>query len=293
MALEVHVDDFYAVGPGQGSKRVLEEVAKYLTMQIERPYDEINPEFVYLKCHRTIRPEGVWIQPAEGHLKKLLELNGLNMESKTRETPVTKPVIGSPEDEPLLPDQHTRFRAGVGVLMYVSTDRPDRQHTVNELACLMSKPTVRGAEAMKHLCRYLLHTKDYGLMFSRDLQGCDYVTVMTDSDWATDVATRKSRSAVHIYVGDSLLYSFTRRQSVIAQSSGEAELYATAAGVSEGILLGKILGFCSVLLGLRTISDSAANNAMTHRLGVGRVRHLDVKVLWLQQMVYQGLLTMI
>ena len=47
-----------------------------------------------------------------------------------------------------------------------------------------------------------------------------------------------------------------------------------------------------MVLGLRTISDSAANNAMTHRLGVGRMRHLDVKVLWLQQMVYQGLLTM-
>jgi len=31
---------------------------------------------------------------------------------------------------------------------------------------------------------------------------------------------------------------------------------------------------------------------MTHRLGVGRVRHLEVKVLWLQQMVYKGLLTM-
>lgn len=115
---------------------------------------------------------------------------------------------------------------------------------------------------------------------------------MTNSDWATDVATRKSRSAIHIYVGDNLLYSFTRRQSVIAQSSGEAELYATAAGVSEGILLRKVLGFCVIILGLRTISDSAANNAMTHRLGVGRVRNLDVKVLWLQQMVYQGLLTM-
>eukprot|EP00435_Cladocopium_sp_Y103_P032828 s1809_g8.t1 len=47
-----------------------------------------------------------------------------------------------------------------------------------------------------------------------------------------------------------------------------------------------------MVLGLRTLSDSSANNAMTHRLGVGRVRHLEVKVLWLQQMVYKGLLTM-
>ena len=97
---------------------------------------------------------------------------------------------------------------------------------------------------------------------------------------------------IYIYVGKCLLYSFTRRQSVIAQSSGEAELYATAAGVSEGILLRKVLAFLGMVLGLRTLSDFSANNAMTHRLGVGRVRHLEVKVLWLQQMVYKGLLTM-
>ena len=196
VALEVHVDDFYAVGPGHSAKRVLEEIAKHLTMKIEGPFNEANPEFVHLKRRRTITSEGVWIQSAEGHLKKLLELNGLSLDSKTRETPVTKAVIGSPEDELLEPEHHTQFRAGVGVLMYMSTDRPDIQHTVNELACLMSKPTKRAAEAMKHLCRYLLHTKDYGLLFSRDLTGCDDVTVMTDSDWATDVATRKSRSAV-------------------------------------------------------------------------------------------------
>ena len=59
VALEVYMDDFYTVGPGQGPKRVLEEVAKHLTMQIEGPYDKTNPEFVHLKCRRTIRSEGV------------------------------------------------------------------------------------------------------------------------------------------------------------------------------------------------------------------------------------------
>ena len=66
---------------------------------------------------------------------------------------------------------------------------------------------------------------------------------MTDSDWATDQQNRKSKSAVHIYVGDCLLYSYTRRQTVIAQSSAEAEFYATASGVCEGILLRKVLAF--------------------------------------------------
>ena len=115
---------------------------------------------------------------------------------------------------------------------------------------------------------------------------------MTDSDWATDRQSRKSKSAVHIYVGNCLLYSFTRRQTVIAQSSGEAEYYATASGVSEGLLIRKILAFFTSVLGLRAVTDSAANNSMAHRLGVGRIRHLETKALWLQQLVYRGLLTM-
>ena len=292
VTLEVHVDDFYAVGPGNAAGRLLKEIAKHMTMIIEGPYNLENPEFVHLKRKRTITKEGVYIQGSGNHLKKLLELCGLDEKSKPRETPMTKEVVTLEPSEALEGGDIRRFRAIVGVLMYVSTDRPDVQYAVNELAMCMSSPTERALEGAKHLTRYMLGTRDMALLFTRELEGCDDVVVMTDSDWAKDPQTRKSRSAAHIYVGDCLLYSFTRRQSVIAQSSGEAELYATAAGVSEGILIRKVLAFTGMVLGLRTLSDSAANNAMTHRLGVGRVRHLEVKVLWLQQMVYKGLLTM-
>eukprot|EP00435_Cladocopium_sp_Y103_P020535 s1163_g5.t1 len=115
---------------------------------------------------------------------------------------------------------------------------------------------------------------------------------MTDSDWATDRQSRRSKSASHVYVGNCLLYSFTRRQTVVAQSSAEAEYYATTSGVSEGILIRKVLAFFNLPLGLRSVTDSAANNAMAHRLGVGKIRHLETKVLWLQHLVYNGLLTM-
>ncbi len=152
----------------------------------------------------------------------------------------------------------------------------------------MSKPIQRGWESAKHLVRYLLKTEDYALFFGREGDNCDDVTIMTDSDWAIDQQNRKSKSAVHIYVVDCLLYSYTRRQTVIAQSSADAEFYATASGVSEGILLRKVLAFFGLPLGLRVLTDSAANNAMAHRLGVDKVR----KVLWLQQLVYRGLLTM-
>ena len=148
-------------------------------------------------------------------------------DSKGRDTPITN------QDEELPVEQWTQFGGVVGILMYMSTDRPDIQYTVNVLSSLMSKPTQRGWESAKHLVKYLLKTKGYALFFGREAENCDDVIIMTDSDWATDQQNRKSKSAVRIYVGDCLLYSYTRRQTVIAQSSAEAEFYATASGVSE------------------------------------------------------------
>ena len=291
VCLEVHVDDFYAVGPGEAAGNLLQRIGQRMTLKIEGPYD-IGSTFVHLKRVRVVAPEGVYISASPNHLKKLLKLTDLSEGSKGRDTPITKPVVGSEEDEELPAEQRTQFRAVVGILMYMSTDRPDIQYTVNELSSLMSRPTQRGWESAKHLVRYLLKTKDYALFFGREAENCDDVVIMTDSDWATDQQNRKSKSAVHIYVGDCLLYSYTRRQTVIAQSSAEAEFYASASGVSEGILLRKVLAFFGLPLGLRALTDSAANNAMAHRLGVGKVRHLETKVLWLQQLVYRGLLTM-
>eukprot|EP00435_Cladocopium_sp_Y103_P021098 s1207_g5.t1 len=156
----------------------------------------------------------------------------------------------------------------------------------------MSKPTKAALEASKHLTRYLLKTKDYGIYFPSDWDGADDLLVYTDSDWAGDKATRKSKSAAHLVWGGCLVFSYTRRQTVVALSSAEAELYATASGVSEAILLRKVLAFFGYVVGLRAITDSSANNAVSHRLGVGKIRHLETKVLWLQDLVYDGRLVM-
>ena len=155
VCLEVHVDDFYAVGPGEAAGNLLQRIGQHMTLKIEGPYD-IGSTFVHLKRVRVVAPEGVYISASPNHLKKLLKLTDLSEGSKGRDTPITKPVVGSEEDEELPAEQRTQFRAVVGILMYMSTDRPDIQYTVNELSSLMSRPTQRGWESAKHLVRYLL-----------------------------------------------------------------------------------------------------------------------------------------
>ena len=290
VAVEVHVDDFYAVGPGNAPWEVMTELKKFLTLSLEGPFSA-GESFVHLKRKRVITEDGVWIAPSDSHLKKLLELTGLNWKSTGRETPQTKDLSGT-EGSPLSAEDSTLCRSIIGILMYLANDRPDIQFTVNELAGTMSKPTKESLEVAKHLTRYLLRTREYGLFFTRSWEDTDDLVVWSDSDWAGDKKTRKSRTAAHLMWGGCLLYSYTRRQTVVAQSSAEAEMYATASGVSEGILLRKVLEFVGHTVGLRAITDSSANNAVSHRLGVGKIRHLETKVLWLQDLVYDGRLVM-
>ena len=90
-----------------------------------------------------------------------------------------------------------------------------------------------------------------------------------------------------------MVYSYSRRQEVVSLSSGEAEYYAAASGASEGVYLKNIVQFLtgkSVRLVLRC--DSQAARGVIQRQGVqGRVKHISLKVLWLQDLCQSGVLS--
>ena len=77
----------------------------------------------------------------------------------------------------------------------------------------------------------------------------------------------------------------TRKQKIIARSSAEAELYASALGAtdSKGVAsLFKDLGYeMKPVLAL----DAKATEHILHREGIGRLQHVDVAYLWMQDEV--------
>ena len=117
--------------------------------------------------------------------------------------------------------------------------------------------------------------------------------VFTDSDWASCHGTRRSASCAVLALNGSVVYSYSRRQKVVSLSSGEAEYYAAASGVSEGVYLKNIVQFLTgkpVRLVLRC--DPQAARGMIQRQGVqGRVKHISLTVLWLQDLYQSGILS--
>ena len=79
-------------------------------------------------------------------------------------------------------------------------------------------------------------------------------------------------------------------------SSGEAEYYAAVKGASEGL---GFLGGCADLgiwadgmVSLRVLIDSSARKSIYQRTGLGKIRHIDVALLWLQDLVRKGRIRM-
>ena len=111
------------------------------------------------------------------------------------------------------------------------------------------------------------------------------MTTFTDSDWAGCKETRKSSSAGVVMLGEHALKAYTREQKVNARSTAEAELYAAALGASES------KGIVSLLrdLGYEKKSvlaiDAKATEHILHRQGIGKLKHIDVAYLWIQDEV--------
>ena len=86
-----------------------------------------------------------------------------------------------------------------------------------------------------------------------------------------------------------MIFSAPRTQKVVSLSSAEAEVYACSSGSSDSILLARLLTW---LTGRRTwiyvYTDSSGARGILQRQGVGRLRHLSCRVLWLQALIASG-----
>ena len=91
--------------------------------------------------------------------------------------------------------------------------------------------------------------------------------------------------------GRHVLKTWSSTQSTVALSSAEAELIAAVRGASEGLAMRSIAEDLGVECSLRLNLDSSAAIGICRGTGVGRVRHLDTRLLWIQECVRDGRLT--
>ena len=85
-----------------------------------------------------------------------------------------------------------------------------------------------------------------------------------------------------------MLKWWSKTQATIALSSGEAELAALIRATSEGLGMQSTMHEFGIDAQLRIKGDAVAAMGMVKRQGLGRVRHLAVADLWIQQKAKDG-----
>ena len=90
--------------------------------------------------------------------------------------------------------------------------------------------------------------------------------------------------------GSHCIKSWSVTQTVISLSSGEAEFYAMVKGGSVALGFKSMLMEVGIDVKICLKCDASAAVGIVMRKGLGRVRHIDVTQLWIQEKVAQKLL---
>ena len=91
--------------------------------------------------------------------------------------------------------------------------------------------------------------------------------------------------------GGHLLKHWSSTQQTVALSSGEAELKGIVKGAAEGMGMQNIAIDLSIYYDIHLYTDSSAAMGMVARKGMGKVRHIEVGELWIQDAVRNKVLT--
>ena len=92
-------------------------------------------------------------------------------------------------------------------------------------------------------------------------------------------------------LGDHPIKSWSSTQTVIALSTGEAELYALNKAAASGIGAQSLLADLRVYIDIFIYTDATSGKAMASRRGLGKVRHIAVNELWIQEHVQNKTVT--
>ena len=108
------------------------------------------------------------------------------------------------------------------------------------------------------------------------------------TDRAGCLETRKSTSGGTILIGTHVIKCWSTTQDVIATSSGEAEFYALVKCGSQSLGLKAMMEDMGIDFRIHLKTDASAAMGIGLRRGLGKVRHVEVGQLWLQDMVHRG-----
>jgi hypothetical protein len=189
------------------------------------------------------------------------------------------------DEEKLNSKEHAEYRRCVGKMLHLAPHRVDLQHGIGVLSRGMSSPTKKDQRRLKKMARFLIGTRDVELALipSKTTNIDDAVQVFVDADWADKEGDRRSTSGGVLLYHGCAVASWSRRQACVALSSAESELYALGSGAVEALGFATMLSEWNEHVVPTLHSDSSSALHIVKKRGPGKMKHIELRCLALQQ----------
>lgn len=233
-----------------------------------------------------------------GNIRSIIDT--FNMQgSKPRSTPL--PVGTQLEKLDATPAKHAHlpYRSLIGRLLYVAiSTRPDIAHAVGLLSKHLTAYDNTHWDAAKQVLRYLHATELFSIRYSRNLANYSGPKLAApigycDSDWAGTISDRKSTSGyVFLFAGGPISW-ISKRQSIVALSSTEAEYISLSECTKQAIYL------CKLRHDLKLDTDELVKIYIDNQSAIAiatspnytfhaRTKHIDVRLHHLRDEIKNG-----
>jgi hypothetical protein len=267
----------------------IQELKDFLSQNFEMK--DLGHLSYFLGLEITSSDDGFYLTQAK-YTSDLLSRAGLT-DHKIVDTPIELNARLTPSSRELLPDP-TLYRQLVGSLVYLTVTRPDISYAVHQVSQFMSAPRSTHYAAVLRILRYLKGTLFHGLHFSA--QSPLTLRAYSDADWAGDPTDRRSTTGYCFLLGSSLISWRSKKQSVVARSSTEAEYRALADTTSELLWLRWLLQDLGVSTSSATpiycdnrSAIQIARNDVFHE----RTKHIEIDCHLVRHHLLQGSLQLI
>uniref|UniRef100_A0A2N9H2N5 Uncharacterized protein n=1 Tax=Fagus sylvatica TaxID=28930 RepID=A0A2N9H2N5_FAGSY len=191
-------------------------------------------------------------------------------------TPMEPNLKLMPDEGDFVDDPNT-YRRLVGKLIYLTITRPDISYAVSIVSQFMTNPRVPHMNAVIRILKYLKNAPGRGLFYRSS--GHLRIEGYTDADWAGSPSDRKSTTGYCTFIGGNLVTWKSKKQSVVARSSAEAEYRAMAHTTCELTWLRTVLQEFGLLTQGPTplyCDNQAAIHIVSNPVFHERTKHIEV-----------------
>ncbi|SGY12439.1 BQ5605_C011g06508 [Microbotryum silenes-dioicae] len=289
--LSIHVDDGLLTGDGD-----LDSVL----CQLKARFEARSTDKASFFLGQSIRCEGKMGAAIvnQGHFVDAILEEHHMANASPRPTPLAAPSTLRNRADSGFDPASIPYRAIVGKLLYLSgTTRPDIAFAISKAARFCNDFTAEHWEALKHILRYLVGTRNFGIRYQKSFQPMSAILEgFVDADHGADPVTRRSVLGYVFMCAGGAISWIAKRQTLVTLSSTEAEYVAMSYAAREGIWLRRLLadlGFEQTAPTRLRGDNQSAITLAKHPAFHARTKHIGIHFHFIRDHIAEGTIEMV